>query len=143
MRGEGENILSDRGLDPSRFQPTYSGFLIDKLNKIYEAWDQGQQEIALARALRLCVFLPQELKKKLDPKKEKITAAINAIYKINDATWFSTRLARNKAARRVANLYLEPFVDEMVDWLDKRGFLEVPSLRLKAADFKGLEKDEG
>jgi len=111
-------------VEPSKFQPTYSGFLIDKLNKIELAWDQDMPEAALRRALRLVNFLPKELKKKLKPKKEIIVKALNSAYRISGVDYYTTQQIRNRKARTIASLYLEPFVDEMLDWLDERGYLE-------------------
>ncbi len=63
--------MSDKGLDSAKIMPTYSGFLIDKVNKIYEAWDRNQLETALGRAIRLVYFLPKELKDKMRDDKNK------------------------------------------------------------------------
>jgi len=116
--------VSDKGLDPAKIQPTYSGFLIDKVNKIYESWDNGNQERSLRRALRLVYFLPKELKDKMRDDKNKIIEEFNKAYRVSGVDWYTRQQNRNRAARRVAQDYLPSFVDEMMNWLDERGYLE-------------------
>lgn len=116
--------MSDQGLNSAKIMPTYSGFLIDKVNKIYEAWDKNQLETALGRAIRLVYFLPKELKDKMRDDKNKIIEEFNKAYRVSGVDWYTRQQNRNRAARRVAQYYLPSFVDEMMNWLDERGYLE-------------------
>jgi hypothetical protein len=116
--------MSEPRLDLAKIHPTYSGFLIDKVNKIYDAWDKGLLETALNRAMRLCYFLPKELKDKMRDDKNKIIEEFNKAYRVSGVDWYTRQQNRNRAARRVAHHYLPSFVDEMMNWLDERGYLE-------------------
>lgn len=113
-----------KDLDPADIKPTYNSFLIDKINKIYEAWDKNLPETALGRAVRLVYFLPKELKDKLRDERNKIVAKFNEAYQVSGVDWYTKQQNRNRQARRVANHYLPSFVDEMMNWLDERGYLE-------------------
>lgn len=86
-------------------------------------------EFALRRALRLVVFLPTDIKKALWPDKQKIEKDFTQAYKTQGVDWFTRQQNRNRAAKRVAWYYIEPFVDEMVQLLDEKGWLERGALR--------------
>jgi len=116
--------LDKKDLDPAEGKPNYTSFLIDKLNKIYDAWDDNRPEHALGRAIKLWFFLPIELKDKMEDDKNKITKDINAAYRINSVDFFTSHLVRNREARKLAVRYLPIFLDQMMRWLDQRGYLE-------------------
>ena len=103
--------------------PTYRAFLAGRLLEIWAAWDNGNLEQSLRRALRLVTFLPRELKKELRKDEERITKALNAAYRVQGVDWYTRQQNRNREARRVASLYLEPFVDKMTDLLDEGDYL--------------------
>jgi len=134
--------MSDNDFDKVKdIMPNYSSFLIRRLEEIWQAWDNGNLEESLRRALRLVVFLPKKLKKKLGEEKKTITKDLNAAYRVQGVDWYTRQQNRNREARRVAMLFLEPFVNEMTDWLDERGYFERASRRLQASDFKKLESE--
>ena len=111
-------------LEPAKVIPTYNSFLIDKINRIYDSWDEGNPEMALMRALRLVVFLPRELKAKLEGKQAEIMKDLKVAYAKEDVDWFTTQRTRNRVAKQISILHLEPFIDEMTTWLDQRGYFE-------------------
>jgi hypothetical protein len=104
--------------------PYYTAFLMDKINKIYDAWDDDNQPLALRRALRLVTFLPKKMKTVLAEDVAEIEADMHQAYRMKGVDFHTNQLARNKTARSVATLYLEPFVDKLVDLLDEHDYLE-------------------
>jgi len=102
----------------------YVAFLMDKVNKIYDAWDEGNLELALSRACRLVTFLPRGLKKELRSDEETITKWMNGAYGLETGIWYTTQLTQNRRALQIAQVFLKPFVDKMIDLLDQRGYLE-------------------
>lgn len=118
----------------------FIAFLFKALYGIYDAWDEGNLRKALSRATRLVVFLPTDIKKKLWPERQKIVSAVNQAYRRNSVDWFTSQGLRNTTADRVAQLYLEPFVNRIVDLLDDKDWLEKgalgpryrPKIKLKA-----------
>lgn len=102
----------------------YIAFLMDKVNKIYDAWDEGDLELALSRACRLVTFLPRAIKEQLRGDEKTITKYMNAAYGLETGIWYTTQLIQNRRTRQIAQLFLEPFVDKMIDLLDERGYLE-------------------
>jgi len=129
-------LFDKKNVEPQQIMPTYSGFLIDKLNKISEAWDEGDMELALRRAMRLVYFLPTDLKKVLLPKVSVIRKQMNHAYALHGSDFFTTQIIRNRAARQITLRELPPFIDQVVELLDQRGYLEKSSHYLKAEDFK-------
>lgn len=131
-------------IEPGKVQPTYSGFLILRINEIWSIWKDGDAEKALNLALGLAnTFLIKKIKKELEHDVEVIRKDLNKAYGIQGVDWYSKQQNRNRAARRVANRYLVPFLSKMSDLIDQWGFYELPSRRLQAKDFKELTKDEG
>lgn len=135
--------MSKEPIEPGRAQPTYSGFLILRINEIWGIWRDGDPEQALRLGIRLAnTFLIRKIKKELKHDIEVITKDMNKAYGLQGVDFFTTHLVRNRQAQRVANHYIEPFLSKMSDLVDQWGFYELPSRRLKASDFKELEKDE-
>lgn len=130
-------------IEPGKVQPTYSGFLILRINEIWSTWKEGNAEQALTLALGLAnTFLIKKIKEELKHDVEVITKARNQAYRTLGVDWYTRQQNRNRAARRVANRYLVPFLSKMSDLIDQWGFYELPSRRLKAKDFKELEEHE-
>ena len=106
--------------------------------------ERRRSEKAITLAVRLADTLtPKKIKDKLKHEVEVITKDMNKAYSLQGVDFFTTHQVRNRAARRVANHYIGPFLSKLSDLLDEWGYYEVPSRRLKPADFKGLEKNEG
>jgi hypothetical protein len=106
----------------------YVVFLMDKVNRVYNAWDEHPLEprIPLEEALRLVNFLPRSLKKLLKKDAEEIRKELDRCYRLQGTDLFTTQLLRNRVANQVASRRLQPFVDKMTDWLDERGYFERP-----------------
>lgn len=115
--------MGDKEIDPTKYMSPYSGFLNDKLNKIYDAWDQGDEVRALDRAQKLYHFLQRDMKKALSPKMAVINEKLNKAASVTGVDWFTGNLNQNKQLRRVAIRFLPAFVDELVGLLDDKGFL--------------------
>jgi len=113
----------DKKIDPDKVMPTYSGFLIKRLNEIWEAWDEGDPEFALRRSCRLTLFLPTKLKTELKSDLLKITQAMNTAYNLQGSDFFLTHLRRNRKGREVATILLPNFIDYIMDLLDQWGYL--------------------
>lgn len=107
----------------------YTAFLFKSVWLIFEAWDSNEYRLALSRACKLVVFLPNDIKEVLWPKKEEIQSELRKAYRKAGVDFFTTQVIRNRNARAVAFHYLEPFVDEMVRLLDEKGWLERGALR--------------
>ena len=131
-----------KDVEPQQIMPTYSGFLIDKLNKISETWDNGDQEHALHRTCRLVYFLPTDLKKVLFPKMAIINDKMNKACSLGGMDSFTTQRKRNNAMEKIAVKELPSFLDQLVQLLDQRGYLEKAGRRLKSDDFKKLGENE-
>lgn len=116
-------------LDATQLEKPYTFFLFKSLTGIYEAWDEGNPEQSLKRALRLVVFLPTDIKKALWNKKIEIHKEFASARRLQGSSWFSSQKARNTASLQIAIRHLEPFVDEMVKLLDDKGWLEKGALR--------------
>lgn len=111
-------------VEPEQIMPTYSGFLIGQLNKISQAWDDGDAFSALMRTIKLVYFLPTDFKKVLFPKVEAIENELNKARSINGHDFYTNQLRRNRALTQIAGQRLPTFLDEVVELLDKRGYLE-------------------
>jgi hypothetical protein len=136
--------LASEPVEPGKVMPTYSGFVILRLNEIWATWRADDPEGALKSALFFAENLtPKKIKKKLKHEVEVIKKDLNKAYRTQGVDFFTTHVARNRATRRVAIYYLGPFLSKLSDLLDEWGYYEVPSRRLKPSDFKGLEKHEG
>ena len=54
----------------------------------------------------------------------------------------TTDIKKNRMLQNLAQQLLPGFLGKLSDLLDEWGYYEVPSRRLKASDFKELEKNE-
>ena len=119
--------------------PYYTAFLMDKVNKIYDAWDSEDITLALRRATRLVAFLPRKMKKEMLEDVEDIEKDMMKAYRVKGVDFHTDQLARNREARRVASLYLEPFVNKLIDLLDENHYLEPGALQPRHTGKKKLE----
>jgi len=119
--------------------PYYTAFLMDKVNKIYDAWDLENITLALRRATRLVAFLPRKMKKQMLEDVEDIEKAMMKAYRVKGVDFHTDQLARNREARRVASLYLEPFVNKLIDLLDENHYLEPGAIGSRFIEKKKLE----
>jgi len=130
-------------IEPGRAQPTYSGFVMRRIEEFWSVWRNGDPEEALRLAVRFAnTLLIKKIKKELEHDVEVITKDLNKAYGTQGVDWYTRQQNRNRAAKRVANHYIIPFLSKMSDLIDQWGFYELPSRRLKPSDFKELEKDE-
>jgi len=130
-------------VEPGKIMPTYSGFVILRLNEIWSYLRNDDPEQALRLALFFADTLtPKKIKKKLKHDVEAIRKDVNRAYNLQGVDFFTTHLVRNREGRRVANHHIGPFLSKLSDLLDEWGYYELPSRRLKPSDFKGLEKNE-
>ena len=133
-----------KAIEPGKVQPTYSGFIIRRIEEFWEHWRNDDPVFALIQALRFAdTLLLKKIKEKLKPDIASITAELLQAYRTPGVDWLARGNARNRAARKVAHRRLTPFLSKMSDLLDQWGYYELPSRRLKASDFKELEKVEG
>ena len=123
--------MSDE-LAKSYLEKPYTVFLFKSIMGIHDAWDQGNVEFSLRRALRLVVFLPNDIKKALWDDKKKIEKDLKQAYRTQGVDWYTRQQNRNRQARRVASFYIEPFFDKMIRLLDQKGWLERGALRPRA-----------
>ncbi len=123
--------MPEEELTPAEAKGYYAGFLIDKLNKIYDAWDQGDPELALRRSLRLTLALPRKLKEKIREDVHTIKKDMESVYRLQGSDFYTTELRRNKRSVEVASHYLAGFVDKLTDLLDEGGYFEIPGVKPK------------
>jgi len=103
----------------------YVGFLVDKLNKIYEAWDEGDEELALSRAVKLGYFLVEQLKDKLKPDMNKIIEEMNGATQKEGVGFLTEEATRSDRARQVARKWLPIFLDKLTSLFDERDYFEI------------------
>ncbi len=125
----GKNMSDE--LTEAELQRGYGGFLIVALTRIYEAWNEGDVQAALRRALRLALFLPKELKDKIAEDVRTISKDMTSAMNLQGSDFYTTELRRNKRTDQVAQYHLAPFVDKLTDLLDERGYLERPGVKPK------------
>jgi len=130
-------------IEPGKVQPTYGGLVILRLNEIWNLWAKDDSVGALILCLRFAdTLMLKKIKKKLKHDVEVIRKDLAKVSGMKSIDFFTTHLVRNRAARRVAEYWLPKLFSKLSDCLDELGFYEVPSRRLKAKDFKELEKVE-
>lgn len=100
----------------------YYGFFWSKVNLIFDAWNEGEPELALRRACFLVNFLPVALKDKLKEDVASITKELNTVYDLDGIDFYMTQVRRNSEAEYIALLRLQPFVDKMMRLVDKRNY---------------------
>lgn len=103
--------------------PNYYNLIIDKLNKIYDAWDNDNTIQALDRTLKLIPFLPRKLKKELKPEKEEIKKALKSAKETNGFNYQNAKETQWKNVKDVANAKFEPLIDKLTDLLDESHLL--------------------
>ncbi len=135
--------MSELPIEPGKVQPSYSGFLILRINEIWGIWKEGDPEEALRLAVRLAnTFLIRKIKGKLKADVETITKEMNSVYSLSGVDFYTTQLVQNRQASRIANRHIGPFLSKLSDLIDEWGYYELPSRRLKGKDFKDLENEE-
>jgi len=132
-------MSKESSVDQTQAERPYVFFLFKRLDKIYDAWDEDEYELALRRALRLAVGLPTDIKEAMASEKKEIRAALNKAYRSSGVDFFTTHVARNREARRVSAYYLEPFMDKMVRLLDDKDWLEKGALRPRFPEKRRLK----
>lgn len=103
----------------------YVGFLVDKLNKIYEAWDSGDEELALSRAIKLSFFLVDQLKEKLKPLVQQILKEMSEATKKEGVSFLTEESMRSRKAKLVAAVWLPVFLDKLTSLFDERDYFEI------------------
>jgi len=78
------------------------------------------------------VATPIDVKEVLWDDKKQIEKDLNQAYRTAGVDWYTRQQNRNRAARRVANYYIEPFFDKVTRLLDEKGWLERGALRPRA-----------
>lgn len=112
------------GKEVKAVMPTYISFLMGRLIEIWQAWDNGELVTALQKACRLVTFLPTDLKKKLMDDVKIIKAEMRKANQVEGCDYYTGLIVKNKKSMQTAYKYLDPFVDELVQLLDSRGYLE-------------------
>lgn len=103
----------------------YVGFLVDKLDKIYDAWDAQEEELALSRAIRLSYFLVEQLKEKLKPDVKQILEEMNKATAVEKTGFLSQENVKNWRAKDVARKWLPIFLDKLTSLFDERDYFEI------------------
>lgn len=116
--------------DAQHIMKPYYGLIMDKINLIYYTWDAGEDVQALIRAWKLCAFLVKELREKpsLKARIEAIEEGYREAMKIRGIGMFSTSVRQNRKLSELAQEHLRPFIIELMDELDERGYIEKPVL---------------
>ena len=123
-----------------KVMPRYDSLIFGILIKIYEAWDEGNLQHALRRACMMVTFLTRDMKKKLKDHREQILEEMAKAQGVKGYDFHNEQINRNRNARRVAMIYLEPFVDKITDLLDEAGYFAL--FRNYLRDFGTLEEKE-
>lgn len=118
-------------ITPTYLEKPYTNLLFKGIMSIYQKWVEGRVEAALSEALILVVELPTDIKEKLWPKKKEIEEQLKNAYRTSGVDWYTRQQNRNRAARRVASFYIEPFMDTMTRLLDEKGWLERGALKAR------------
>lgn len=106
----------------------YAGFINRRLEDFWVAWDPKGDDspvLCLERCLRFILFAPIEMKEALVEEAKRIKKELNDAYKVDGVDSFTSQIARNAEAWRVANKNLPGFLDQLNRWFDKRGYMEV------------------
>lgn len=103
--------------------PNYYNLIIDKLNKIYEAWDNNNQTLALTRAMRLIPFLPRKIKKQIIQDKDNIQKQFDAISGTKGYNLSNAAELANYRIKMIAVKEVEPFINKLTDLLDQEHLL--------------------
>lgn len=103
--------------------PNYYNLIIDKLNKIYDAWDNDNTIQALDRTLKLIPFLPRKLKKELKTDKDEIRNALKTAKESNGYNYQNAKETQWKNVKDVATAKFEPLIDKLTNLLDESHLL--------------------
>lgn len=103
--------------------PQAYNFYMDKLGKIYDAWDDGDLGLALIRACRLVVFFPPKIKKEIVEEKDRIQMEFKRIAAVKGHDFHTTITAQKRMVYALADRELESFVDRMTSLMDQEGLL--------------------
>lgn len=103
--------------------PNYYNLIIDKLNRIYEAWDQNNLSLALFRTLRLIPFLPRKLKNALKPDKDRIEDQLKNSANTGGHDFDNATEKAMYRIRKVAQKEFEPLLDKLTSLLDESHLL--------------------
>lgn len=103
--------------------PNYYAFIIDKLNRIYDAEDKNNYPLALDRALKLTKFLPRKLKKEIVEDVKRIRQRLITEAKIDGYFLDSMLKERNKIVYNIAYQEEDKFMDKMTSLLDQEHLL--------------------
>jgi len=118
-------------VDQTYLEKPFTIFLFKAYTSIYEKWVEGNLEGALTEALKLVVELPTDVKEALWKDKKQIEKDLDKAYRTQGVDWYTRQQNRNRAARRVAHYYIEPFLDKMTRLLDAKGWLERGALHAR------------
>jgi len=75
-------------VDRTELERPYTFFLFKSLTGIHNAWDEGDNRLALSRACKLVVFLPNDIKDVLWPDKETIQKNMREISRETGTDFF-------------------------------------------------------
>ncbi len=121
-------------------QYSFSGFLWKRLDEIQVCWSQGDFATAIWRASNLVTFLPDVIKRELEPDIKEIKEKMNRSYQVGGSDFHTTMSLRNKTAEQVAQTCLNGLMNKMLSLLDARGYLERGAYTpITKEDFKKLE----
>jgi len=123
----------------TQVQHSFQAFFWKHMDMIYTAWDNGQHNIALQRALRLIDFLPNELYEKLKEQQTEALKELEAAYRATASTFHATQLAKTHSANTVASRYLRQIVRNIINVTDQRGYLEQKPMRPRFQTKKKLK----
>ena len=104
--------------------PTYIGFLMGKINIIYDHWAEGDVESALRRTCLLYYFLVDKLKKELNEDVQKINKELLQAYNLQGTDFFTSQIMRSRKGRQIATARLPSLIDKMMSLFDGRDYLE-------------------
>lgn len=104
--------------------PTYIGFLMGKINIIYDEWADGDPESALRRTCLLYYFLVDELKKELNEDVQQINKEMLQAYQLQGSNFFTSQMMRNRRGREIATSKLPMLIGKMMSLFDSRDYLE-------------------
>lgn len=121
------------------FQPSYSSFLATTYHRLMELWMEGDVRAFWNGIRGFATFLPEEIKKKVRPKIEKVRNELyDSLGNRKSIDYYTGLLADNKRIDNILYQRSLPILDEIMILLDQRGYLEKGGKYLKAEDFKEI-----
>lgn len=103
--------------------PTYYGFLISGITQIREFWSKKQFTEALYYAMEITTFLPNKIKDKIEPERQRIQAKLLKNIPSSSSSIYSAQRDTNNIVYRISMIELEPFVDKIIRLLDENNLL--------------------